>query len=108
MKIIRNSIIPFKGFKAINICGVLFARKEAKISGITINHEEIHTAQMKEMWYLFFYIQYLIEFFLRLLVMRGVKDAYRNISFEQEAYDNEIDMSYLKTRKRFNWRSYFN
>ena len=25
---IRNNIIPFKGYKAINICGILFIRKE--------------------------------------------------------------------------------
>jgi len=46
MKIIKNSIIPFKGFKAMNICGILFVRKESasKLTDIDINHEEIHTA----------------------------------------------------------------
>ena len=29
MKIIYNNIIPFKGFKCINLFGVLFARKDA-------------------------------------------------------------------------------
>ena len=30
MKIIYNNIIPFKGFKAMNLFGVLFVRKDAK------------------------------------------------------------------------------
>ena len=45
MKIVYNNIIPFKGFKAMNILGLLFVRKKFKpIDKITINHERIHTA----------------------------------------------------------------
>lgn len=54
MKIIYNSIIPFKGFAAINLFGILFVRKGIKISEEMINHEAIHTSQMKEMLYVFF------------------------------------------------------
>ena len=39
MKIIRNNIIPFPGFKAINLFGVLFVKNNAKIDDVTINHE---------------------------------------------------------------------
>ena len=49
MKVIYNNIIPFPGFKAINLFGVLFVRKGCTMSGSDINHEMIHTAQMKEM-----------------------------------------------------------
>lgn len=49
MKIIRNNFIPFPGFKAINLFGILFVRGNATISQEVINHESIHTAQMKEM-----------------------------------------------------------
>jgi hypothetical protein len=41
MKIIYNKVIPFKGFKAINLFGFLFARKP--LSESDINHETIHT-----------------------------------------------------------------
>lgn len=55
MKIIYNKLIPFKGFAAINLFGVLFARKECKpLSERTINHEAIHTAQMRELLYVGF------------------------------------------------------
>ena len=51
MKVIYNRIIPFKGFKAINIFGVLFVRKGCSMREKDFNHESIHTVQMKEMLY---------------------------------------------------------
>ena len=36
----------------------------------------------------------------------GKVKAYRSISFEQEAYDNQNNLNYLKNRKRFNWVKY--
>lgn len=111
MKIIRNNIIPFKGYKAVNIFGILFVRKNAVISDVDINHESIHTEQMKEMLYIFFYLWYAIEWFIKLFKYGdGSKSngnsAYRNISFEREAYSNESDVNYLESRKRFAWWNY--
>ena len=103
MKIIRNKYIPFQGFKAINLFGILFVRGNARINERTIRHEAIHTAQMKEMLYIFFYLWYFIEWIVRLF-MKG--NAYRNISFEREAYSNEKDLSYLDNRKQFAWIRY--
>lgn len=103
MRIVRNNIIPFKGFKAINLFGVLFVRKDAMLTSCTLNHEEIHTAQMKEMLYILFYLWYVIEWIVRLF---GKGNAYRNISFEREAYSNEIYMSYTSKRKHFAWVGY--
>ncbi|NLZ46719.1 MAG: hypothetical protein GX896_08515 [Clostridiales bacterium] len=102
MKIVRNKFIPFAGYKAINLFGVLFVRNNAKLSEIDLNHEKIHTAQIKELWYVFFYLWYVIEWIIRL--PKG--NAYRNISFEREAYDNEKDLNYLKSRKRFDFAKY--
>ena len=56
MQVCKNKYIPFKGFSAINVFGVLFVRGNARISERTIRHETIHTAQMKEMLYIFFYM----------------------------------------------------
>lgn len=103
MRIVRNNIIPFKGFKAINLFGVLFVRKDAMLTSCTLNHEEIHTAQMKEMLYILFYLWYVIEWIVRLF---GKENAYRNISFEREAYSNETYMSYTSKRKHFAWVGY--
>ena len=121
MKIIRNKYIPFSGYKAINLFGVLFVKNNAKIDGVTLNHESIHTAQMKELMVLFavatvfirwwlpvfapfaFYVWYIVEWLIRLL-KKG--NAYRNISFEREAYANQGDFSYLKGRGWFNFLNY--
>jgi len=103
MKIIYNNILPFPGFKAINLFGVLFVRKGCTMRDTDLNHEAIHTAQMKEMLYVFFYLWYVIEWGLRLF-KKG--NAYRNITFEQEAYNNQSYLMYLKERQSFAWLDY--
>lgn len=87
----------------MNLFGVLFVRGNARIDDITLNHEKIHTAQIKELLYIFFYLWYVTEWLIRLF-MKG--NAYRNILFEREAYNNENDLDYLKRRKRFDFAKY--
>ena len=110
MKQIFNSILPFRGFMAINLFGFLFIRKEYKDyvkknkkAIYMINHESIHTQQMKELGYIFFYIIYLFEWLWRVIFTkyRFSHDAYLHISFEREAYDNEKNLEYLKIRKHY-------
>lgn len=103
MKLIYNKWIPFKGFRAINIFGVCFVREGQAMPPHSINHEKIHTAQMRELWYIGFYILYFLEWLYRLCV--DTKRAYRAISFEQEAYAHQRDYNYLNERKHFAmWR----
>ena len=102
MQVIYNKYLPIKGYAAINLFGLVFARKEFKpLSRITENHERIHTAQMKELLYLFFYLWYVIEWVIRLIQYRDSKVAYLNISFEREAYRNQNNLGYLKARKKY-------
>lgn len=68
MKMVFNDIIPFGKFSMMNLFGILFIRKRYEKTikdGMragnlrvlkTLNHEQIHTAQMKEMAYILFYI----------------------------------------------------
>lgn len=104
MKIIYNDIIPFKGFKVINLFGVLFVRRGCYMSPRSMNHERIHTAQMKEMLYVFFYIWYFVEWLIELFHYKG--GAYRTNTFEREAYAHDSDLTYLSTRPRFAWWKY--
>ena len=102
MKVIYNKLIPFKPFVAINLFGFVFARKEYNpLYERTLNHERIHTEQMKEMLYVGFYLWYVIEWFVKLFIYG--RKAYRNISFELEAYAYEGYEGYLSIRKRYNW-----
>lgn len=103
MKIIYNNVIPFKGFSAINLFGVLFVHKGVSVTDRLIRHESIHTAQMREMLYLPFYVWYVLEWIFQLF---AVGNAYRNISFEREAYMHETEAEYLEKRKKFAWVEY--
>lgn len=99
--IIYNNIIPFKGYLAINLFGIIFARRI--LTNVEINHERIHTAQMRELLYIGFYIWYLVEWLILLFKYRNWDLAYRNIRFEKEAYNNQNNLDYLKVRKKFNY-----
>lgn len=99
MRVIYNNIIHFKGFKAINLFGIVFARRWLTLQDL--NHEAIHTQQMKEMLYVFFYIAHICEWVYNLIKYRDTKLAYYEISFEREAYEHQTDMRYLRTRKHF-------
>lgn len=68
------------------------------------NHEAIHTAQMKEMLYVFFYIWYFVEWLLELFTYGST--AYHTNTFEREAFDNDDNLTYLDTRPRFAWWKY--
>lgn len=106
-KIIYNKIIPFNGFTAITIWPLIFARREKEpISDVTINHESTHLKQQEEMLVLPFFLWYLIEWLIRFIIYWNKTEAYRNISFEQEAYINQRDMHYLDNRKRYGWLRY--
>jgi len=106
MSIIKyNSLVPFKGFVAMNFFGIILARKEFKpLSDRTVRHEKIHTAQMREMLYIPFYAWFIIEWIVKLFKY-GSK-SYDNISFEREAYKNEHDIGYLAKRKHCAWFRY--
>lgn len=107
MKIIYNNIIPFKGYKAINLFGILFVRKCKTMKDTDLNHEAIHTAQMREMLYVLFYLWYAVEWLLRLIwnKFQGHK-AYRAIGFEREAYSNQSYLKYLDERQHYSWLDY--
>lgn len=69
-----------------------------------LNHEGIHVPQQKEMLVIPFYIWYVLEWFIKLFFYGA--DAYSNISYEREAYANDDNLDYLKTRKHFAWIKY--
>ena len=114
MKIVMNSIIPFNGFAAINLFGVVFVRNEMQTyfdydpSAYfrMIRHETTHTKQMKELLYFPFYVLYVLEWLVRLVMYREARKAYRNISCEREAYANQHKWDYNKGRKRYAFLQY--
>lgn len=108
MKVIHTKYFPFGEYSTINLFGILFTKRDT-LSETTINHESIHTEQMKEMLYIFFYIWYGLEYIIiRLfhLTKDGQHKTYRDISFEEEACNNDNNLDYLKTRKHYSWWKY--
>ena len=104
---VSNSFIPFGKYAAINLFGVIFVRKGVMVNSTLLNHEMIHTRQMKELLYIGFYATYLI-FWLFYLFKSGFNNhmAYLRIPFEREAYANEHNLEYLSTRKPLQWLNY--
>lgn len=76
---------------------------EAKVNDRLINHEKIHLIQQLEMLILPFYIWYALEYTIRRFQFKNHLEAYKNISFEKEAYCNEDKLNYLKNRKLFSF-----
>lgn len=101
MKIIRNNFLPPKGYSAMMLFGFILVRPGTELSPRTIRHEEIHRKQMIEMLVIFFYLWYGLEYLIRICIYKNVREAYRNISFEREAYSNDHLISYK--RKPFAW-----
>jgi len=132
MKKVFNIFIPAKGFKAITILPFIFVRLEQKrnYNEVDDNHENIHGRQQVEVllvsaaviavlclttgiswWWMAaapfcYFVMYGLEYIVRLFVYGKGKEAYRNISFEQEAFMYERDTGYLGRRKAFAWVRY--
>ncbi len=96
MRIVKNKILPFKGYSAMAIYPFILTRKD-KLSEKTINHESIHFQQQKELLLIGFFLLYLL-FWLRY--------GYRHIPFELEAYEHAAKGDYLAHRKRWAWTKY--
>lgn len=134
MKIVYNYIIPFKGYLAMCVFPFIFVRKDARnLTVKDINHEKIHGMQQIEThilalilavllaavglfswWWvlvspLVYFALYGLEYIVRWIGCGFyTREAYRNISFEQEAYLNENDLTYIKNRHLFaSWKYLF-
>ena len=121
MVIVRNNVIPFRGYKAVTLWPFIFARVE--LDATDMNHERIHGRQQAEMllvgivlaavlalsgagwWSLLalplFFLLYAVEWVIWLFVLREAHLSYRCISFEREAYEHEGKDDYLKHRGFF-------
>ena len=104
MKVIINKLIPIKGYIAMTAYPFIFARKE--LDKYTLNHENIHGEQQKELLILFFIFLYCIEYIIKLCITFDYNKAYNSISFEQEAYRYEHNFNYISTRHHYTWIKY--
>ena len=102
MILISKYIVP-RGYVGITIFPFMFLKyRNLKENTVLVNHEKIHLRQQIELLIIPFFIIYSLEFLVRLIQYKKWNLAYRNISFEREAYAKEKDLNYLKSRPFLN------
>lgn len=85
---------------------IILKEPELSQDRILINHERIHLRQQAELLILPFYIWYISEWIIKSIWYLSTYKAYRNLSFEREAYLHESDPEYLSSRSRFGFIKY--
>jgi hypothetical protein len=96
--IVAKYLIP-RGYRGLAIFPFVLVKQPIdKNNQILLSHERIHLQQQIELLILPFFVWYIIEFAYRWLQFKNWNMAYRNISFEREAYANEKNEDYLKQR----------
>lgn len=107
MIFITNKFLVRQGFNGITLWPFVIVRHSLLLDDVVfINHEKIHLKQQLELLLLPFFFWYFIEFVVKLCKYKNAHLAYRNISFEREAYTNEKDLNYLKKRSCWNFLKY--
>lgn len=96
-------LIP-KSFRGLTVFPFVFLKYSIdKQNAVFINHERIHLRQQLEMLVFPFLLWYFLEYLVRLIQYKNLDLAYRNISFEREAYANERNLYYLTKRPFLNF-----
>ena len=96
-----------KGYNGLTIFPFVFLKSDRfKTDSVLINHERIHLRQQMEMLVIPFYLVYGFEFLVRLFQCQTWHLAYKNVSFEREAYCYEENMEYLKSRPFWGFLKY--
>ncbi|MDC6351286.1 hypothetical protein PP178_06945 [Zeaxanthinibacter sp. PT1] len=99
--------IFLKNYVGLSLWPLIILKADAlRADSVLINHEKIHLRQQRELLIIPFYLFYFTEWLIRLLYYRNAYNAYKNLSFEKEAYHNETNLDYLKTRKPFTFIKY--
>lgn len=97
LKVCAMAIYPF----------CLIQKMEHRCDVHLLNHEKIHFRQQIELLIVPFYLLYLLNYLILLLVYFSHDKAYRNIVFEREAYANQNNLNYLNQRRVWAFMSYF-
>lgn len=132
MIILKNKFIPFGNYVLMNVFGIILFSKGDYLNPINLNHEKIHSRQILECaivaslivlalvlifniscwWFIASLSSFYIWYGLEYLIIRifGNKDSqtdrYHEVSFEEEAHNNDSNLNYLNNRKPFAWIKY--
>ena len=106
MVLVSRFFVP-KGYSGITLYPfILVKSRDSKKDLILLNHEQIHLRQQLELLIIPFFVWYVLEYLFKIVKHKNHLKAYQNISFEVEAYQNEKDLEYLKSRSFWNFLNY--
>lgn len=106
MIIVLKHFVP-KGFIGITLFPfIIVSNRKYLYDTACLNHEKIHLQQQLELGIIFFYIWYGIEWTIKYISYRNAQEAYHQLSFEREAYQQENNTNYLKSRKYWAFLNY--
>lgn len=98
-------VVPFLWVEGMTLWPFVLVRRPQP-NRFLINHERIHLRQQLELGLVVFYVWYLLEYLYRRFQYRDHYLAYRNISFEREAFTNDSNLTYLRDRKWYSFWKY--
>lgn len=103
MKVIHSKKFPYFS-NYINILGKVYTK--VRLLPYEINNEKIHSLQIKELYYIGYYILFVIEYLIKLLFAFNFKRAYNKVSFVKERIEKQRDYNYAKCRTKYSWIKY--
>ncbi len=106
LKTLLVKYLTFGFASAITLFPFVLVLGHVKLSKTLVRHEKIHLAQQIELLVLPFYLLYLTEYVVKRVYYKNHYLAYKNISFEREAYQHESNPHYLKQRRAYSWIKY--
>jgi hypothetical protein len=98
------SFLPARGMALFPF--VLIKYPEDITNQRLIRHELIHIRQQVELMVIPFYVFYLTNYLWNRLKGQSHQQAYLNICFEREAYENDKYIDYLKYRRIWSFLNY--
>lgn len=98
------SWFPYSGMAVFPF--IVIKHPDLKLNETLVRHERIHFAQQKELLFIGFFLLYLLHYIWNILRYRNHAQAYREIVFEREAYQNDNQPNYLQKRKWLAWLQY--
>lgn len=103
-----SDIIPAQGYIALTFYPWVFIRKNRrdKFTSRVERHETTHALQQIETLWILFLVIYALEYVVKLIITSSHRTAYKSISFEQEAFEHELEISYNDVRRPYNWLQY--
>ena len=110
-RFVENSVVPkfLSRFAPITIGAIslgFWVFCNAKSNDILRRHETIHFQQQLELLFVGQWALYLLFWLIGVIKYRDGREAYYQIPFEREAYENQYEINYLENRSRYAWVKY--